>query len=199
MIASIDINAVCINNVNVRGVAAELITARYREPLARISRIFEAYGVKLFLSLNFASPKRVGGLNTADPCDEGVRAFWRERISDLFENVPNFGGFVVKADSRASRAPSPMAARTPTARTCSRNLRVLTAVLSFGAALSITASRTGVIPKPTAPVPATTTSSATTGIRGQRHPANQNRPDGLSGARAGASALRRPEKDEHDA
>ena len=105
MIASVGINAVCINNVNVRGVAAELITARYRAPLVQLSRIFEAYGVKLFLSLNFASPKRIGGLDTSDPCDERVRAFWRERIADVFEGIPNFGGFVVKADSEGEPGP----------------------------------------------------------------------------------------------
>lgn len=105
MIASIGINAVCINNVNVRGVAAELIAERYREPLIRLARIFEEYGVKLFLSLNFASPKRIGGLDTSDPCDGKVRAFWRERIADVFENVPNFGGFVVKADSEGEPGP----------------------------------------------------------------------------------------------
>lgn len=105
MVASIGINAVCINNVNVRGVAAELITERFRKPLIEVSEIFEAYGIKLYLSLNFASPKRLGGLDTSDPCDEQVRAFWKERIDDMFTNVPNFGGFVVKADSEGEPGP----------------------------------------------------------------------------------------------
>ncbi len=105
MIASVGINAVCINNVNVRGVAAELITERYREPLVRLSRIFEGYGVKLFLSLNFAAPKRIGGLDTSDPCDENVRAFWRAKFAEVFAHIPNFGGFVVKADSEGEPGP----------------------------------------------------------------------------------------------
>ena len=105
MVASIGINAVCINNVNVRGIAVQLITERYRKPLIEISRIFEAYGVKLFLSLNFASPKRIGGLDTSDPCDEGVRAFWRTKMAEIFETIPNFGGFVVKADSEGEPGP----------------------------------------------------------------------------------------------
>ncbi len=105
MMASVGINASVINNVNVRTTAPWLLTERYRKPLVEMAQIFAGYGIKLFLSLNFASPVRVGGLDTADPCDEKVIAWWKETCRDIFENVPNFGGFLVKADSEGEFGP----------------------------------------------------------------------------------------------
>ncbi len=105
MMASVGINASVINNVNVRTTAPWLLTERYRAPLIEMAKIFAGYGIRLFLSLNFASPVRVGGLDTADPCDEKVIAWWKETCRDLFENVPNFGGFLVKADSEGEFGP----------------------------------------------------------------------------------------------
>lgn len=105
MMASVGINASVINNVNVRHTAPFLLTERYRKPLIEIANIFAGYGIKLFLSLNFASPVRVGGLDTADPLDEKVIAWWRDTCKDIFENIPNFGGFLVKADSEGEFGP----------------------------------------------------------------------------------------------
>ena len=105
MMASVGINASVINNVNVRTTAPWLLTERYRAPLIEMAKILAGYGIRLFLSLNFASPVRVGGLDTADPCDEKVIAWWKETCRDLFENVPNFGGFLVKADSEGEFGP----------------------------------------------------------------------------------------------
>lgn len=103
--ASVGINAVAINNVNVKEDATELISHRYYGKLRSMSKCFASYGIKLFLSINFASPIELGGLNTADPCDEKVRFWWREKSKEVWENVPEIGGFLVKADSEGRPGP----------------------------------------------------------------------------------------------
>lgn len=103
--ASVGINASVINNVNVRGNATNLITDAYGEELRQMSEIFGQYGINLFLSLNFASPMELGGLDTADPLDERVKAWWKVAMADIFERIPNLGGFLVKADSEGRPGP----------------------------------------------------------------------------------------------
>ena len=106
MVASIGINAVVINNVNVRGRAASgLITERYFDKLKELADLFFGYGIKLYLSVNFAAPMEIGGLNTADPCDKQVEAWWRGTAKNVYERIPNFGGFLVKADSEGRPGP----------------------------------------------------------------------------------------------
>ncbi|MDF2942350.1 MAG: Alpha-glucuronidase [Herbinix sp.] len=105
MIASTGINAVAINNVNVKNAATELISARYYEKLRSMSEIFAAFGVKLFLSINFASPMELGGLESADPCDKKVCSWWMEKAKEVWENIPELGGFLVKADSEGRPGP----------------------------------------------------------------------------------------------
>lgn len=105
LVSSVGINAVVINNVNVRGIATNLITSRYMEELKQIGEIFASYGIKLFLSLNFAAPIELGGLATADPCEEAVRLWWKEAVQLLFEEIRSFGGFLVKADSEGRPGP----------------------------------------------------------------------------------------------
>lgn len=105
LLSSVGMNAVAINNVNVRGIAPQLLVERYRRPLIELAKILGGYGIKLFLSVNFASPVRVGGLKTADPLDFEVISWWNGICKDLFENVPNFGGFLVKADSEGEFGP----------------------------------------------------------------------------------------------
>jgi len=102
---SVGINSVVINNVNVADEAIFLITRRYYRPLAKIARIFRAYGIKLFLSLDFAAPIDIGGLETADPLDEAVRRWWGKKMSDIFSAIPNLGGFIIKADSEGRPGP----------------------------------------------------------------------------------------------
>ena len=104
-VSSVGINAVCINNVNVRGDAVHLIDGKYRSGVKKIGEIFGRYGIRLYLSLNFASPKRIGGLDTADPLDPGVIGFWEKTLKDLMTDVPDIGGFVVKADSEGEPGP----------------------------------------------------------------------------------------------
>lgn len=105
MISSIGINGVVINNVNVKGAATDLITDRYFRDLRKLSDIFLSYGITLYLSLNYAAPMELGGLDTADPLDEEVIAWWKERMKIVYEHLPDFGGFLVKADSEGRPGP----------------------------------------------------------------------------------------------
>ncbi|WP_161979301.1 alpha-glucuronidase [Streptococcus sp. S784/96/1] len=105
LLASVGINALSINNVNVHKVETELITEKFLPELKYVASLFESYGIKIFLSINFASPKIIGGLETADPLDEGVVMFWKERVEQLYKAIPSFGGFVVKADSEGEPGP----------------------------------------------------------------------------------------------
>ena len=105
LMASIGINQAAINNVNVKGPASELITDKYFPKLKEISEIFEGYGIQLFLSINFAATIDIGDLETADPLDRNVQNWWRECAENIYKNIPNFGGFLVKADSEGRPGP----------------------------------------------------------------------------------------------
>ena len=105
LLASVGINALSINNVNVHKIENELITEKFLPELVILNQIFNRFGIKMFLSINFASPKRVGNLDTSDPLDENVIHFWKEAIDRLYRYIPNFGGFVVKADSEGEPGP----------------------------------------------------------------------------------------------
>ena len=103
--ASIGINGVVINNVNVKGAASYLITDRYFDKVKELSEIFEGYGIKLYMSLNFASPIEIGGMDTCDPLDRSVIFWWEKKIKEVYDNLPNLGGFLVKADSEGRPGP----------------------------------------------------------------------------------------------
>ncbi len=105
LIASVGINAVVINNVNVRQAASYLITDRYYDGLRKLGSLLAGYGIRLFLCLNFASPVEIGGLGSADPLDEKVIKWWKDRMAEVFERIPTLGGFVVKADSEGRPGP----------------------------------------------------------------------------------------------
>lgn len=105
MIASVGINSVVINNVNVRGMATHLISQKYNDQLHIMADLFASFGIKLFLSINFAAPMELGGLDTADPCESKVRDWWVEKAKEIWENIPGFGGFLVKADSEGRPGP----------------------------------------------------------------------------------------------
>ncbi|MDQ6419562.1 alpha-glucuronidase family glycosyl hydrolase [Paenibacillus sp. LHD-117] len=105
LLASTGINAISINNVNVHREETKLITPEYQQTLSEAAEVFGAYGIKLYLSINFASPIAVGGLATADPLEPSVREWWAERAADLYRSIPDFGGFLVKADSEFRPGP----------------------------------------------------------------------------------------------
>ena len=105
LIASVGINGVVINNVNVKNAASYLITDRFFDKVAKLGEIFAGYGIKLFLSLNYASTIEIGGLDSADPLDEKVIAWWKTKMAEIFEKVPTLGGFLVKADSEGRPGP----------------------------------------------------------------------------------------------
>lgn len=103
--ASVGINGVVINNVNVKGTATMLVTDRYLSSLRQVQQIFADYGIKLFLSLNFAAPMELGGLDSADPLAEEVRSWWKLRMEEVYRKLPGLGGFLIKADSEGRPGP----------------------------------------------------------------------------------------------
>lgn len=105
ILASIGINYVSINNVNVDAAASELITSRHYDKLNEVFRIFHRYGVRPSLSINYASPIELGGLDTADPLDPQVIRWWEEKAQELHEQMPLLSGVVIKADSEGRPGP----------------------------------------------------------------------------------------------
>lgn len=105
LMASIGMNGIVINNVNVKQCASLLITDRYFDKVAELSRLFGEYGLTLYLSLNYASPIEIGGLDSADPFDQRVIGWWETKMEEIFRRIPNLGGFLVKADSEGRPGP----------------------------------------------------------------------------------------------
>ncbi|GGA48312.1 alpha-glucuronidase family glycosyl hydrolase [Paenibacillus physcomitrellae] len=105
LLASVGINAVSINNVNVHKQETLLITDEFLPDVAEVAAIFRDFAVKLFLSVNYAAPLEMGELPTADPLDPAVQEWWQHRIKDVYSAIPDFGGYVVKADSENRPGP----------------------------------------------------------------------------------------------
>ena len=105
LLCSVGINAVSINNVNVHHLEVFFVEKPALQHIRKIADIFEAYGIRLFLSINFAAPIIAGGLDTADPCDTRVKKWWTETIDAIYREIPQFGGFLVKADSEGEPGP----------------------------------------------------------------------------------------------
>ncbi|MED1560519.1 alpha-glucuronidase [Alkalihalobacillus alcalophilus ATCC 27647 = CGMCC 1.3604] len=105
ILSSVGINAISINNVNVHTVETKLITDEFLPDVATVANIFRSYGIQTFLSINYASPIQLGQLTTADPLDPTVRNWWKEKAKDVYRFIPDFGGFVVKADSEHRPGP----------------------------------------------------------------------------------------------
>ena len=104
LIASVGINAVAINNVNVKNAATDLVNDRFIDKVAKLTDIFACYGIKMFLSLNYAMPIEYEPAS-ADPLDEKVIAWWKNKMNEIYRAVPNLGGFLVKADSEGRPGP----------------------------------------------------------------------------------------------
>ncbi len=103
--ASVGINGVVLNNVNVRQKATNLITEEYLPRVREIADILGSYGIKTFLSVNFAAPMELGGLPVSDPLDSRVEAYWQKQVAVIYREIPDFGGFLVKADSEGRPGP----------------------------------------------------------------------------------------------
>jgi len=100
--ASIGINGVVLNNVNAN---ATILTKDYLIKVAALANVFRAYGIKVYLSARFSAPIEIGNLKTADPLDEQVRNFWKQKADEIYEYIPDFGGFLVKANSEGQPGP----------------------------------------------------------------------------------------------
>ena len=100
--ASVGINGVVLNNVNA---SAESLTPRYIAKAAALADVFRPYGIRVFLSAKFSAPIELGGLKTADPLDPAVRAWWRAKADEIYRAIPDFGGFLVKANSEGQPGP----------------------------------------------------------------------------------------------
>jgi alpha-glucuronidase len=109
ILASVGINGVVVNNVNVskHGLTGwKLLTAPYIRKLAALAGAFRPYGVRLYLSVGFDSPILIDRLKTADPLDPEVRRWWARKADELYASIPDFGGFLVKADSEQEPGPA---------------------------------------------------------------------------------------------
>jgi alpha-glucuronidase len=100
--ASIGINGVVLNNVNAR---PESLSRPYLEKTAALAGVLRPYGIRVYLSANFAAPRTLGGLQTADPLDPAVARWWRDRADEIYGLIPDFGGFLVKANSEGQPGP----------------------------------------------------------------------------------------------
>ena len=100
--ASIGINAVAVNNVNA---SARFLTKEYLTKVKALADVFRPYGIKVFLSVNFASPKILDKYKTSDPLDPAVRQWWKEKTKEVYSIIPDFGGFLVKANSEGEPGP----------------------------------------------------------------------------------------------
>lgn len=100
--ASIGINGTAITNVNAN---AEVLTTKYLKRVASLAEVFRPYGIKVYLTARFSAPVEIGGLATADPLDEEVIAWWTSKVDEIYEFIPDFGGFLVKANSEGQPGP----------------------------------------------------------------------------------------------
>ena len=98
LLASVGINAVLINNVNVRRPETFFVTGEALTEIRKISDVLAAYGIKTFISINFAAPITVGQLKSADPLEPEVVSWWEETVKRIYEEIPDFAGLVVKED-----------------------------------------------------------------------------------------------------
>ena len=100
--ASIGINGAVLNNVNA---SPQMMTSEYLHKVKVIADIFRPYGIRVYLSINFASPMALGYTKTADPLDMKVQLWWKKKAKEIYASIPDFGGFLVKANSEGQSGP----------------------------------------------------------------------------------------------
>lgn len=100
--ASIGINGTVLNNVNAN---ALILTPLYLEKVEALANVFRPYGIKVYLTARFSAPIEIGGLKTADPKDTEVQNWWKDKTKEIYKRIPDFGGFLVKANSEGQPGP----------------------------------------------------------------------------------------------
>lgn len=100
--ASIGINGTVLNNVNA---SPQILQTVHLHQVAHIADLIRPYGLRVYLSVNFASPKALGYLDTADPLDQNVAKWWQAKVDEIYDLIPDFGGFLVKANSEGEPGP----------------------------------------------------------------------------------------------
>jgi alpha-glucuronidase len=100
--ASLGINGTVLTNVNASALS---LTPLYLNKAAALANVFRPYGLHIYLSARFSAPIEIGGLKTADPLDPAVRAWWRAKADEIYRAIPDFGGFLVKANSEGQPGP----------------------------------------------------------------------------------------------
>lgn len=100
--ASLGINGSVLNNVNA---SPKMMTAEYINKVKVIANILRPYGIRVYLSINFASPMALGYTKTADPLDKKVQQWWKKKTKEIYATIPDFGGFLVKANSEGQPGP----------------------------------------------------------------------------------------------
>lgn len=100
--ASVGINGAVLNNVNA---SPKMLTTEVLQMTREYADALRPYGIKVYLAVNFSSPKVIGGLETSDPMDKGVQKWWKDKAKDIYSLVPDFGGFLVKANSEGQPGP----------------------------------------------------------------------------------------------
>jgi len=100
--ASLGINGTVLTNVNANALA---LTPAYLTKVAALAEEFRPYGIRVYLTARFSSPIEIGGLKTADPLDPAVSAWWRKKVDEIYSYIPDFGGFLVKANSEGQPGP----------------------------------------------------------------------------------------------
>lgn len=100
--ASIGINSTVLNNVNAN---PDILTPTYLKKVAALAGIFRPYGLKVYLSVKFSSPINIGAMTTADPLNPSVIEWWKKKVDEVYSYIPDFGGFLVKANSEGQPGP----------------------------------------------------------------------------------------------
>jgi len=100
--ASIGINTAVLTNVNAKAI---VLTPMYLEKVAAIANTLRPYGIKVLITARFTAPMEIGGLKTADPLNAEVQAWWKAKVDEIYQRIPDFGGFLVKANSEGQPGP----------------------------------------------------------------------------------------------
>jgi alpha-glucuronidase len=100
--ASVGINGTVLTNVNAN---AWVLTKEYLEKIAALANIFRPYNIKVYLTARFSAPVEIGGLKTADPLNADVQNWWKQKVNEIYNYIPDFGGFLVKANSEGQPGP----------------------------------------------------------------------------------------------